>query len=298
MNYLRLQTVLQGLTMGMLWCLGGSAFAQTAGALEKINAPATIWSAAGTQKAAVMGAKVEVGDLIETTSGEVVIHYHDQAVTTLGPNTRFKIERYGIQDVPGATMVFTLITGYVRSVTGVMGKANPEAFRLNAPTATVGVRGTDFVAQAASGLTVAVVSGIVEVKNDARSTVLTAGNQLSLTSRSSPHTVRTEFSAPMGKIVKDTQPLLESVLKIEKSEKSERTERTERTEKAEKSEKSEKMDSSDSSGKSESSSSASGSSKSSSNSGRSSSSGNSGSSGSSGGSGSSGKSSGSSGKSK
>jgi hypothetical protein len=42
------------------------------------------------------------------------------------------------------SFLLDLITGGLRSVTGLIGKTNPQGVRITTPTATVGVRGTDF----------------------------------------------------------------------------------------------------------------------------------------------------------
>jgi hypothetical protein len=41
-------------------------------------------------------------------------------------------------------ILFSLLKGGLRSVTGLLGKRSPDAFKLNTATATIGIRGTHF----------------------------------------------------------------------------------------------------------------------------------------------------------
>lgn len=105
------------------------------------------------------GAAVRVGQRLETgENGHVHIRFVDGAFVALRPNTRLRIEDYHyIADRPGESRVkFSLEDGTVRSITGRAGEAARERFRLNTPIAAIGVKGTDFVAQAAGRDTVRV----------------------------------------------------------------------------------------------------------------------------------------------
>lgn len=66
---------------------------------------------------------------------------------TLRPQSNLKIETYQFnQESPAAdNAVFRLLKGGFRTVTGLIGKrGNPDAYKLNAAGATIGIRGTDF----------------------------------------------------------------------------------------------------------------------------------------------------------
>ncbi|MDP2794806.1 MAG: FecR family protein [Sulfurisoma sp.] len=105
------------------------------------------------------GAAVRVGQRLETgENGHVHIRFVDGAFVALRPNTRLRIEDYHyIADRPGESRVkFSLEDGTVRSITGRAGEAARERFRLNTPIAAIGVKGTDFLAQAAGRDTVRV----------------------------------------------------------------------------------------------------------------------------------------------
>lgn len=105
----------------------------------------------GTVK--VMAPKSEVleGDLLVTAKDSYAqVLMNDGTRMTLRPNSNLKIETYQFrQDAPKAdNAVFRLLKGGFRTVTGLIGKrGNPDAYKLRAATATIGIRGTDFTSR-------------------------------------------------------------------------------------------------------------------------------------------------------
>ncbi len=137
-----------------LWALActlalgsASAWAQLAGNIERLDGQATITSPSG-DTAANVGAAVNQGDRITTQSqAELVLKMADGGVLALRPNSQIVIDRFsyvpnGRPDEQG--YLVKLLVGGLRSVTGAIGKINPKGVRFFTPTATVGIRGTDF----------------------------------------------------------------------------------------------------------------------------------------------------------
>jgi hypothetical protein len=134
------------------------------------------------------GAVLREGDRLRTGSdGRVELRMADDAVVAVGPDSDFVVERYRSEAAPGS-IGLKLAQGAVRIATGLFSKQQPEGFRLQTPTATLGVRGTDFgVDQGATNasMTVRVYSGRVVV-NSARGQVeVPTGATLRLTDASS-----------------------------------------------------------------------------------------------------------------
>lgn len=121
-------------------------------------------SAAG-ERTAVQGMPLYVGDVLQTgTGGHLHIRMVDDALVSLRPNSKLKITSYNYQ--PGLTAAtqirLDLLYGTVRSVTGKGGQLAKDRFRMNTPVAAIGVRGTDFIAQADADKTlVYVASGAI-----------------------------------------------------------------------------------------------------------------------------------------
>lgn len=147
---------LAGLFCAILWMPLAAAEPIPVGEITLVLGGASLsGSAAGTRQAAVKGA-IYVGDRIETRAdGHVHIRFIDSGRVSVRPASRLTVEDYrpavvanGAGD-PGAIR-FRLDHGVVRSITGRWGEAARERFRLNAPFAAIGIRGTDFVAQSQS----------------------------------------------------------------------------------------------------------------------------------------------------
>lgn len=172
--------------------------AQIAGTVTHLSGPLIAKKADGTVKVLSLQSGIEQGDtLIAEKDTYARIKFADNSEIVLRPNTQIKIDQFSFEeDKPnndGFTM--TLIKGGLRAVTGLLGKRNKERFGLNTPTASIGIRGTIFIAEfvpldanqpsqgpdaqgngpRAPGLYVQVQDGTVFLKNDAGNLDVTAG---------------------------------------------------------------------------------------------------------------------------
>ncbi len=134
---------------GML--LAGTAEAgQVVGTVTDVSGPMVARHLDGTIKALSAQSAIEQGDTLVTEKGTYArIKFIDNGEITLRPNTQFKIENFSYEatkpEADGA--FFTLLKGGLRSITGLLGKRNHDKFGLNTPTATIGIRGTTFIAE-------------------------------------------------------------------------------------------------------------------------------------------------------
>ena len=97
------------------------------------------------------GAQLNAGDRIVTLDGaHVHVRMADGGLLALRPHSMLDIEVFDYQPTaPEAGRVrYRLHEGVSRSVTGHIGQANKDAFRLNTSVAAIGVRGTDFITSA------------------------------------------------------------------------------------------------------------------------------------------------------
>jgi hypothetical protein len=143
------------------------AFAKQA-AGEILLAVGQVWiEADGVTEPARRGRTVDVGNRVVTRDGgHVHVRMSDGGLVALRPNSTLEIQVFDYDAArPGAGKVrYELKEGVARSVTGRIGEANKQSFRLNTPIAAIGVRGTDFVTQHDADATrVAVKSGAVVV---------------------------------------------------------------------------------------------------------------------------------------
>jgi hypothetical protein len=117
------------------------------------------------------GMTVTTGD-----NSHVVMKFEDGQVVALNANTSFKIEQYHFEQAKPqkSSMIFSLLKGAMRAVTGLIAKNNANAFTLHTPSATIGIRGTDFMA-ATGSLYLQVINGTVSATTSAGTTAFAVG---------------------------------------------------------------------------------------------------------------------------
>lgn len=121
------------------------AYAQDAGAFERLTGSATITGSDNRVRAASESEKIRSGDTISTDArSEAMIKMTDNSVVVLRPNSQFRFSEYRYEDKPTDSSFSTLLRGAVRLVTGLIGKTNNANVAVRANTATIGIRGTDF----------------------------------------------------------------------------------------------------------------------------------------------------------
>ncbi len=87
------------------------------------------------------------GDTVRTApGGYAILVFRDEGRMTLAADTAFTVEQFRYQQVRPEqnSVVFRLLQGGLRSITGLVAKRRPDAYRINTVTATIGVRGTEF----------------------------------------------------------------------------------------------------------------------------------------------------------
>ncbi len=90
------------------------------------------------------GAEILVGDTVTTAAKSfTVIGFTDGGKVTVRPGSVLVIDEYAYGgDNDGSAL--KLVKGGLRALTGAIAKTNPDAYRVNTPVATMGVRGTEF----------------------------------------------------------------------------------------------------------------------------------------------------------
>ena len=123
---------------------------EVAGTVVNLSGPLLAKKPDGTVKILSLKSAVEQGDtLVSEKDTYARIKFIDNSEITLKPNTQFKIENFAFDEGKPEkdSAVFNLVKGGLRAVTGTLGKRNHEKFGLNTPTATIGIRGTIFIAE-------------------------------------------------------------------------------------------------------------------------------------------------------
>lgn len=117
-------------------------------------------------------------DRVNTHSdGRAQLRFTDGGLVSLMPDTLFSIEEYFFEDEQSGDLVFGLLKGGLRTVTGAIGKMNHKQYQLNTPVATLGIRGTEYTAVLAppNTLRVHVGRGKIVLTNEQGELVVSEG---------------------------------------------------------------------------------------------------------------------------
>ena len=129
----------------ILFIFCAAARAQTAGTMDFVQGGATISAADGSRRPARAGGVVAVGESIETAAdGEVHAILIDGGMLAVRSASLVKIDAFRAVGDARDESRLQLLRGALRAVTGWLAKVNPRNVAYLTPTATVGVRGTDF----------------------------------------------------------------------------------------------------------------------------------------------------------
>lgn len=152
--------------------------------------------------AAVQGTDVESGDVIVTgAAGRAQIRFSDGGLVALYPDSQFTVTRYADTGNPEQeNFAVSLLKGGMRAVTGLIGKRNPQNYKVTTPTAVVGIRGSAFlVAFNAQGeLIVSGEQDEIEVCTEAGCVGVKAGESVRVVSTSQlPYYTHTRAVLPL-----------------------------------------------------------------------------------------------------
>ena len=100
--------------------------------------------------AASLGGSIYEGDTIATLwDGDLGVTFKDDTRISMGPSSRMTIPRFVFAPAEQHYgFVLRLLTGTMQYLSGLTAKLSPESMKVETPTATVGVRGTRFLARA------------------------------------------------------------------------------------------------------------------------------------------------------
>src|SRR5450830_950522 len=177
-----------------LFSWGSLAFAQVVGTVTHLSGVLTVKRSDGSSAVLAVKSQIQQGDTLITESNTYTrVKFLDDAEIVLRPGSQLVVKSYLYDaDKPAQDNVaLSLVKGGLRAVTGLVGKRNHDAVSFDTPTATIGIRGTNFGAlfcqndcggvptsngsTPQNGLHVDVSQGAVVVANPAGQQVLQAG---------------------------------------------------------------------------------------------------------------------------
>ena len=140
---------------GLMACLllSAAASAQTGGEVEYSRGVGFAQSPGQTARILGKGLALKEGDRLTTSENALaIIKLDDGTRMTVRPNSELVLQQYRFKEnAPDNSMLMQLVRGGFRAVTGLISKNAPNAAKIQTPTATIGVRGTDFDARLCTG---------------------------------------------------------------------------------------------------------------------------------------------------
>lgn len=127
---------------------GVAAQDQRSGTLKTVQGTVAIGQG-DARRAAVPGGGVAEAERISTgPDSAAVLLLRDGTLITIGANTQVDISRFQF-DATAQTggLTVKVLVGTVRLVTGLLGKLQPDNVKVQTPSSTVAVRGTDFLVE-------------------------------------------------------------------------------------------------------------------------------------------------------
>ena len=122
-----------------------AADADIGGVFEQSGTPGSIFRTSGEELTAELDTGIQSYDNVETENGRLKIKFVDQTQISLTEHTLIEITEYVYDPDPSKSkMAMNFVAGTARFATGGLGLVPKENIQIETPTATIGIRGTDF----------------------------------------------------------------------------------------------------------------------------------------------------------
>ncbi len=167
----------------------------------------------GSERAVTVfaGRQLEIGDVVRTKSGsKAELALNDGSIIRLAQKTRFEITEFSIEGGKRNKSSFGLLRGKLRAIVSDNAslRSNPGSFEVHTPTATGGVRGTDFYIYYIGSSGILVTEGTVAVFSPptGKYTTVTAGYATNVGQGMPPDVPRRASQSEIDKHNHDTDP--------------------------------------------------------------------------------------------
>jgi len=167
----------------IVWLLGlvamlASSFAFANAIASNVAGSVSAITTAGVSHVVREGDSLKQGYTVVTgASSSVVLKFEDGQIAALGANSRMVITRYEFDSQKqSGNILLSLVSGGMRAITGILGRAQPKNVTYRAGNYTIGIRGTDvFIAVNGANVAVTVETGEITFTVGNRTITVTAG---------------------------------------------------------------------------------------------------------------------------
>lgn len=128
----------------------GNALAQETAAVTATTGTVVVQKRDGALRSVAPGSKVEVGDVVITQPNSTAqLKFTDGGDLSIAGNSQLRVDAYAFDKARPRedSLAISLLKGGLRAITGLVGKrGDREAYKVQTGTATIGIRGTEFIA--------------------------------------------------------------------------------------------------------------------------------------------------------
>lgn len=98
-----------------------------------------------------LGDKVFPGDrLLSGAGGRIAVTLRDDTLISTGANSQVALKDFSFNpSTQDGNLMIAVLRGVTAMVSGLLAKTNPNAMQVTTPTATIGIRGTEFIVEVA-----------------------------------------------------------------------------------------------------------------------------------------------------
>ena len=154
----------------------------------------------GKVKIAKLNDELEKLDIIKTDkNSKAKITFNDNTIVTIGKESIVNVEDYVLED-KNVKFEASVIKGAFHAISGKIGKINPDKFRLKTKSASIGIRGTEFLGDINQ---VACLKGKILVFSNGEERAVEAGNIVKTSLNQVPSQVAPLDSATLDSILGD-----------------------------------------------------------------------------------------------
>jgi hypothetical protein len=169
----------------LLFAFTQVAEAAVAGRFQFVNGDVKVVAANGKERSASKGAEVSEGESVVTSpSASAQIKMVDDGLIVVRPDTKLRITTFlysGKTDGSERSFI-SLFKGGFRAITGAIGRVNKDNYKIETPTATIGIRGTDheptFIPNPAPGQVAIAEPGTYDKVNSGAAVLSTANGMI------------------------------------------------------------------------------------------------------------------------
>jgi len=100
-----------------------------------------------------LGTPVQDKDVLRTgAASNLQVRFVDDSYVSLRESSELRVDQFTFTEGKGGeSAAFSLLKGGLRAVTGLIGRQNHDDYKMVTPTATIGIRGTDYAATLCRG---------------------------------------------------------------------------------------------------------------------------------------------------